>query len=94
MLAEKKNVDTLLKLKEQKQIPNLKYIIAIDEDLTESTLELAKKVDIKIFKFSEVLEAGASNVNITLKRPNPQSIYMFCYTSGTTGDPKGAKIHH
>lgn len=19
---------------------------------------------------------------------------MFCYTSGTTGDPKGAKVHH
>ncbi len=26
--------------------------------------------------------------------PESQSIYMFCYTSGTTGDPKAVKISH
>ncbi len=26
--------------------------------------------------------------------PTPDTIYMFCYTSGTTGDPKGAMINH
>ena len=26
--------------------------------------------------------------------PKPETTYMFCYTSGTTGDPKGAKMAH
>jgi len=26
--------------------------------------------------------------------PKSETIYMFCYTSGTTGDPKGAKMSH
>jgi long-chain acyl-CoA synthetase len=29
-----------------------------------------------------------------LSEPVPESTYMFCYTSGTTGDPKGAMIQH
>ena len=29
-----------------------------------------------------------------MKEPTPDTIYMFCYTSGTTGDPKGAMISH
>lgn len=26
--------------------------------------------------------------------PKSEDIYMFCYTSGTTGDPKAAKLSH
>lgn len=29
-----------------------------------------------------------------LEEPKPDTIYMFCYTSGTTGDPKGAMLGH
>ena len=26
--------------------------------------------------------------------PKPETVSMFCYTSGTTGDPKAAKLTH
>lgn len=29
-----------------------------------------------------------------LKRPTPDDVVIFCYTSGTTGDPKGSMISH
>lgn len=29
-----------------------------------------------------------------LKAPEPETVYIFCYTSGTTGDPKGAMLTH
>jgi long-chain acyl-CoA synthetase len=37
---------------------------------------------------------GNSNPHVVLDEPTPDTIYMFCYTSGTTGDPKGAMLSH
>lgn len=33
-------------------------------------------------------------MDVLIEEPTPATTYMFCYTSGTTGDPKGAKITH
>lgn len=38
--------------------------------------------------------AGRENPQIVLNDPSPDTVYMFCYTSGTTGEPKAAMIHH
>lgn len=32
--------------------------------------------------------------NASVKPPQPDDIYMFSYTSGTTGDPKGVMLSH
>lgn len=41
-----------------------------------------------------MLELGRKHSDVHLTDPIPDTIYMFCYTSGTTGDPKGAKMSH
>jgi long-chain acyl-CoA synthetase len=41
-----------------------------------------------------VIEIGNKNLQVVLEEPKPETIYMFCYTSGTTGDPKGAMLSH
>lgn len=33
-------------------------------------------------------------MNLEFDEPKADSIYMFCYTSGTTGDPKAAMLEH
>ena len=43
--------------------------------------------------FYEVVEEG-KDCDVKLTPPKPESIYMFCYTSGTTGDPKAAMLTH
>jgi long-chain acyl-CoA synthetase len=42
----------------------------------------------------DVLESGKTNNEVSLKEPSPDTIYIFAYTSGTTGDPKGSMIPH
>ena len=45
---------------------------------------------------NEVVEQGKKLKKIDLEAtlPKPDSVYMFCYTSGTTGDPKAAMLTH
>jgi len=49
---------------------------------------------LNIFDYTEVIENGRKSTGVVFDEPNPETIYMFCYTSGTTGDPKGAKMSH
>lgn len=45
---------------------------------------------------NEVIEHGRKHASIDLValKPKTDDIYMFCYTSGTTGDPKAAMLSH
>ncbi len=45
----------------------------------------------RIFNWFEILELGRQNLAAHTP-PNVDSIHSFCYTSGTTGNPKGAII--
>ena len=49
-----------------------------------------------IAHINEVVEHGRKHKSIDLdaKKPKADDIYMFCYTSGTTGDPKAAMLTH
>lgn len=80
-------IKTLIKLKRNNKIEFLETLIVFDEwdhDKTNnSPLNLISYYDaIDEFKTSEV----------ELKDPTIQSILCLCYTSGTTGPPKGAMI--
>jgi long-chain acyl-CoA synthetase len=52
--------------------------------------------DIRVFHISEVVIEGKKHANMDLEpfRPKADDVYMFCYTSGTTGDPKAAMLTH
>ena len=51
----------------------------------------------RLLRYSEVLEKGRETIktgNYPERIPMPDDVYMFSYTSGTTGDPKGVKLTH
>lgn len=83
----------LIKLKQDGQAKNLKNIISF-EKLVPEEVESASKVDLKLHYFWDVVDRGSKMPNNTFNEPEPDSIYMFCYTSGTTGDPKAAMLTH
>jgi long-chain acyl-CoA synthetase len=71
----------------------LKNLVCFDS-FTESQKEEASKVGLSLIAYGDVLKEGEKKESIAFEEPGPDTIYIFCYTSGTTGDPKGSMIAH
>ncbi|OLQ04038.1 Long-chain-fatty-acid--CoA ligase 5 [Symbiodinium microadriaticum] len=72
--------------------PTLECVILM-EPLTEDLRSKASSAGLKAFSMEEVEKVGAEKPLPHLA-PSPQDILTFCYTSGTTGDPKGVLLTH
>ncbi|KAF4663713.1 hypothetical protein FOL47_005582, partial [Perkinsus chesapeaki] len=70
--------------------PSLRAIISVDP-LPAGAREACNSVDIKLFSFDEIELAGAKVAYPPLVGKSTD-IATFCYTSGTTGEPKGALL--
>jgi long-chain acyl-CoA synthetase len=84
-------------LKSQGRANSVKNLISFDKFDKDIRAD-AKDAGINIYHIDEVLEAGikhnAANPSYAFKEPTKNTVYMFCYTSGTTGDPKAAMLTH
>lgn len=82
------------KLVEKGYKSKLKNVVVMDTVMlksnTEKTLQKLKTHHgFKIYKFEEILKAGEANPK-PYKKTDPEDVHSLCYTSGTTGNPKGA----
>jgi len=96
-------VDKLSKLKledaksDSPKMFRLKNLIVFEDNLTEEQRKIAKDADINLYTMEEVIMKGrevAKAGEATINEPKPDDCFMFSYTSGTTGDPKGVKLTH
>ncbi|NXQ48009.1 ACSL5 ligase, partial [Catharus fuscescens] len=84
--------EVLLKNCEEKKTPCLKIIILMD--LFDKELQdRGAKVGIEILSLQEVEELGRNNIKDPVP-PKPEDLSVVCFTSGTTGNPKGAMLTH
>jgi long-chain acyl-CoA synthetase len=89
---ESKNLHKINILKKNGKTANLQNIILFDIEKEEIVKE-SEEHGLKVYKYTEVIEAGKGK-EVQFIHPTPDTIATFCYTSGTTGVPKGAMIHH
>uniref|UniRef100_A0A8C4UL10 Long-chain-fatty-acid--CoA ligase n=1 Tax=Falco tinnunculus TaxID=100819 RepID=A0A8C4UL10_FALTI len=82
----------LLENCEQEKTPYLKTIILMD--LFDKELkDRGAEVGIEILALQEVEELGRNNIREPVP-PKPEDLCIVCFTSGTTGNPKGAMLTH
>lgn len=70
----------------------LKKLIAI-KSVRSATLQRAKNRGVDIHTFDEVERLGAQSDHPEVP-PTPDDVCTICYTSGTTGNPKGVTLTH
>ncbi|NXI66593.1 ACSL5 ligase, partial [Anseranas semipalmata] len=82
----------LLENCEQGKTPCMKTIILMD--LFDKELkDRGAKVGVEILALQEVEELGRNNIREP-NPPKPEDLCIVCFTSGTTGNPKGAMLTH
>ncbi|CAD8073793.1 unnamed protein product [Paramecium sonneborni] len=80
---------SLLQCKEKYKLKNLVLL----DSISDQQISDLKNKGYQLFKYEDVVENGKKSV-VQLTQVLPASIFTLCYTSGTTGNPKGAMLSH
>ncbi|XP_044034656.1 long-chain-fatty-acid--CoA ligase 5 [Siniperca chuatsi] len=93
VLCDNQNrAETLLQTREKGRTPVLKTIIIMDPFNSE-LVERGTKCGVDIVSMQDVEALGKSNLKNPVP-PKPEDLSIVCFTSGTTGNPKGAMLTH
>ncbi|XP_060794987.1 long-chain-fatty-acid--CoA ligase 5 isoform X3 [Neoarius graeffei] len=93
VLCDKQDkVETLLANCEKGLTSVLKTIIVMDP-FDAAVIERASKCAVEILSLKDMEVLGKDNLRKPVP-PKPEDLSIVCFTSGTTGDPKGAMLTH
>ncbi|KAM3938208.1 long-chain-fatty-acid--CoA ligase 1 isoform 1-T2 [Leptodactylus fuscus] len=72
--------------------PGLRTVVLMDP-FEEDLVERGKKCGVEVVSLRDIEEEGR-NHHEKPKPPQPEDLAVVCFTSGTTGNPKGAMLSH
>ncbi|XP_065266294.1 long-chain-fatty-acid--CoA ligase 6 isoform X6 [Emys orbicularis] len=77
---------------EKRETPGLKSIILMDP-FEKDLKERGKRCGVHVQSMQEVEACGRESQHVPVP-PRPEDLSIVCFTSGTTGNPKGAMLTH
>ncbi|KAI9022305.1 hypothetical protein CLU79DRAFT_835433 [Phycomyces nitens] len=86
IISSADKLSTITQLKGQ--LPSIKHVIIMDDTVDETVRSNAVAAGLIVNTFKDIEKLGKGGQETPL--PVPQDIATICYTSGTTGLPKGA----
>ena len=92
LFTSQDKIAVIAKLKNDGMIQTVENVVSFDP-LEEGDKDIAAEAGINLFTFEELIQYG-EGIDVELTPPTKDDIYTFCYTSGTTGVPKGAMTTH
>ncbi|CAO3642986.1 unnamed protein product [Cunninghamella echinulata] len=87
IIATADKLKNITKLKSR--LPTIQHVIIMDDTIDSTDKENAENVGLQVHTFKQVEKLG-EEVQEETDLPSPNDIATICYTSGTTGVPKGA----
>lgn len=96
VVCSRKELSRLCEAKASGTCPKFHSVILID-GVTAEASSMATNAGLKVVSFAKIEAIGSQIIPTeghTHNPPDPSDIATFCYTSGTTGNPKGALITH
>eukprot|EP00529_Nitzschia_sp_RCC80_P015826 CAMPEP_0113450026 /NCGR_PEP_ID=MMETSP0014_2-20120614/5609_1 /TAXON_ID=2857 /ORGANISM="Nitzschia sp." /LENGTH=701 /DNA_ID=CAMNT_0000341335 /DNA_START=75 /DNA_END=2180 /DNA_ORIENTATION=+ /assembly_acc=CAM_ASM_000159 len=96
VVCTRAELERLCQVKVASKCPHFTSAILVD-GVTAEAAEMAKKAGLQVMSFAKVEAVGAQRIATTGHKHTPaapKDICTFCYTSGTTGNPKGALLTH
>uniref|UniRef100_A0A5S6PYI0 long-chain-fatty-acid--CoA ligase n=1 Tax=Trichuris muris TaxID=70415 RepID=A0A5S6PYI0_TRIMR len=70
-------------------------LVDFDEAAMEHLRAASSEQDLIVESYADLVRrAGNVSAQMGTRLPRPDTLYMICYTSGSTGSPKGAMITH
>lgn len=96
VLATRRELGRLCQAKQSGKCEYFTHVILVD-GVTPQAAQHAQDAGLQIISFAKVEALGAECIATTGHQhqpPSPNDIATLCYTSGTTGDPKGALLTH
>ncbi|XP_063051820.1 long-chain-fatty-acid--CoA ligase 6 [Engraulis encrasicolus] len=82
----------LLANKEGGLTPSLSCLVLFNP-FSEALLTRAQQCGVELLRLEELMDLGRQNIQPPVP-PQPNDLAVVCFTSGTTGKPKGAMITH
>ncbi|KAI8809314.1 hypothetical protein BJ742DRAFT_805837 [Cladochytrium replicatum] len=108
LVTTSEKVPNIVNLVTEGKVPTLKVVILMDNDMDapapasagtgaisrgNALRSWADQVGIKLFSVTEVMQSGQKHPR-SHRPPAPTDVLALSYTSGTTGNPKGATLTH
>ena len=92
IFTQASHIKALAQMKEAGDCPTLETLVTFDSGTVEE-VKAGLDAGLDVYTIDTVINSGKGR-DVELEQPGPDTVFTLCYTSGTTGDPKGVMITH